>query len=184
MEYRKISTVLKRYSFEQKMNISHEYSIPWVNGVDESLARTGWPLPWELEAFVLLSIISREWYSNSFDGRNQHVFLDIISCIRKYIPPKISASVGTPALIKYFAISAGLTQLEIQENHIYKLFRYNYFFNFSKTELICQLCSAKKLDAATKKYFLLYWVYCYLIVYSKKASPQKNLPHYTDYIQK
>lgn len=102
MEYRKISTVLKRYPFEQKMNISHKYSIPWVNGVDESLARTGWPLPWELEAFVLLSIISREWYSNSFDGRNQHVFLDIISCIRKYIPPKISASVGTPALIKIF----------------------------------------------------------------------------------
>lgn len=135
MEYRKISTVLKRYSFEQKMNISHEYSIPWVNGVDESLARTGWPLPWELEAFVLLSIISREWYSNSFDGRNQHVFLDIISCIRKYIPPKISASVGTPALIKYFAISAGLTQLEIQENHIYKLFRYNYFFNFSNDRI-------------------------------------------------
>ena len=74
MEYRKISTVLKRYSFEQKMSIAHEYSIPWVNGVDESLAQTGLPLPWELETFVLFSVTSREWCNNSFDIKTAHLF--------------------------------------------------------------------------------------------------------------
>lgn len=151
MEYRKISTVLKRYSFEQKMSIAHEYSIPWVNGVDESLAQTGLPLPWELETFVLFSVTSREWCNNSFDIKNQHIFSEIITSIRNYKPPKIQAVTGTPMLIKKLLTSVGITQFEIQEKPINKLFRYNYFFNFSNDRIDMPTVFREKFGCSYKE---------------------------------
>lgn len=151
MEYEEISTVLKGYSFEQKMNISHKYSIFWIDGVDESLAQTGLPLPWELETFVLFSVTSREECNNSFDVKNQNVFSEIITSIRNYEPPKIQAVTGTPLLIKKLLTSVGITQFEIQENSINKLFRYNYFFNFSNDRIDMPLEFREKFGCSYKE---------------------------------
>ena len=69
LDYDKISTVLKRYSFESKMNIAQIYSRRIMINGDEHSFNTNIPLPLELETFVLFSVHSEEWRHNKIDNK-------------------------------------------------------------------------------------------------------------------
>lgn len=139
MEYNKIPVVLKRYSFEGKMQICTEYSSKLVdiNGLINVENFMGNPHPWELETFALFSVLSINEYDNKkFNTTiSRRQFTAIINSFRAYMPTVLESSKNDMKFIEYYMIVAGLTQFQIQEPFIYKYHRYNYFFNFKNEKV-------------------------------------------------
>ena len=139
MEFKKIPIVLKRYSFEGKMQICTEHSrkLVDINGLNNVEDLIGKALPWELETFALFSVLSINEYDNrAFNNKkSRKQFIDIINCIKEYIPPALKSSKEDIKFLDYFMIVTGLSQFQIQEPFIYKYHRYNYFFKFKNTSL-------------------------------------------------
>lgn len=131
MDYNKIETVLKRFSFEEKMRIAQEHSCQAMTstGIAEFNKLFRQLLPWELETFLLFSICSNEWNSDSFSGKNKYQFRDIMNAIRQHISPELLSVLGSDPTDWILPVTAA-TQFEIQESFSFKAFRYNYYFSF------------------------------------------------------
>lgn len=137
MEYNIIPLLLKRYSFEEKMNICQYISKDYIypdGQIDIEKLRKG-ILPWELETFALFSIMSNKEYSHEdFKSKDDKRFLEIMACIRNYVHPKLNEGERN-RFVDRFLIVTGINQFSFQEYYIYRLFRYNYFFNFSNSQI-------------------------------------------------
>lgn len=130
MEYRNLSKILNRYSFEEKMNIMQKYSrdIMSVNGFDVT-KRQDIPMPWELETFSFFAINNSEYNSKSFKGKGINEFIKMINTIKSYNHKELKNNKEKNYfLIKLFSCLA-LSQFEIQEFYLYKYFRYYFIFN-------------------------------------------------------
>lgn len=133
IDYLDICRILKRYSFDEKMRISNHYSrqVININGdieVDRMLDKIH---PWELETFILMSIRATPEYNHGdFQGKNLNKFLKIINAIRAYEHPKLSSKHDSIHFGEHFMVATGLIQFDIQESKHYKMYRYNYIFNF------------------------------------------------------
>ena len=136
MNYNKIPTVLARHSFHKKMQICFLYSQRNMNiengivGPEELHNRA---LPWELETFLMLSVKSIEWKEEDFSGKNFKKFIEIINCIKDF--QHASLMPGGIFRIDLFMIGTALTQFDVQEFWLYRLYRYNYFFEFTNTKV-------------------------------------------------
>lgn len=133
MEYKDITKHLKRYSFDEKMRVCFEMSAHRIesNGTINCREDLEYPLPWEVETFLLLSIYSSpEYDSRSFTGRGRKRLSEMMACIRDFLPAQIFGALNTPNLITKFLCSSGLTQFDIQEAAYIKVYRYSYFFEF------------------------------------------------------
>ena len=88
MEYSRLGTVLKRYSFDEKMRIAQDYSQKTINseGMIGTNKWTNEAFPWELETFVLFAVNAIEYDNKDFKGKNVRKFIEIINCIREEIP--------------------------------------------------------------------------------------------------
>ncbi len=131
MNYYDLSRILKRFSFDEKINICHKYSrqIMSLNGINNLDLLSKKVLPWELETFLLLSIKANEWDSKSFFEKDNY-FRKIIQTIRDFQHPKLSKYEGNLDYINHYVIVTGLTQFEIQHPYQYKLYRYWNIFSF------------------------------------------------------
>ena len=130
MNYSELETVLKRYSFEEKMRVAQAYSrrvLSPIGIVDVEKLRN-LPLPWELETYVLFSMKSFEWKRDEFKGAKFKEFERVIDCIRNEQHPVLQESGDRDFVTKLF-IGFGATQFETQEDYRIKLYRYNYFFH-------------------------------------------------------
>ena len=67
-EYDKLLPILKRYSFEDKMLEAMRLSrmTMGANGIIESVVLRRLALPWEIETFVLFSVMAKEWKDGRF----------------------------------------------------------------------------------------------------------------------
>lgn len=139
MEYERLPIILKRYSFESKMNIAQKNSIEIMsfNGIVDADKLTNRFLPWELETFAALSISTGEEYDNQnfIDKKGEKKFFEIMNSIRNYLHPKIFSEDEEENLFDYFLIVTGLTQFPIQEDIRYKTYRYKYIFNFKNKKV-------------------------------------------------
>jgi len=140
MEFNKIPVVLKRYSFKEKMRICTEYSrmLVEIKGLNFVENINGKVLPWELETFALLSVLSTNEYDNrTFSSKkSRKQFINIINTIKDYIPTMLELNRNN--FLDNFRIVAGLTQFHLQEPFIFKYHRYNYFFNFKNEKVDMQ----------------------------------------------
>ncbi|QLK09314.1 hypothetical protein BMG_6086 (plasmid) [Priestia megaterium] len=139
MDFKRIPVVLKRYDFKSKMAICEVYSknVMSNNGMVDASELIDKPLPWELEAFALFSVISFKEYSNNKfeDKKNNKRFMDIIASIRNYELPKLKNAKKSNEYVNYFMIVTGLNQFSMQESLYYKIYRYSYLFNFKNTNI-------------------------------------------------
>lgn len=128
-KYIELPFKLRRYSFESKMSICFEYSKKIMSpyGLVDNEILKNLPLPWDLEIFALLSVISNKEYTSSNSwGYQDRKFLEIINIIKDIELPNMYEG----NLVSNFAITSGQTQFKIQENVMIKLYRYNYIFGF------------------------------------------------------
>lgn len=70
LDFNRIPTVLKRCSFESKMNTSQIYSRKLMIYSGAQGYSFQIPLPWEIEAFVLYSVYSKEWKYDKISSKN------------------------------------------------------------------------------------------------------------------
>lgn len=131
VEFNRLPILLKRFAFDEKVRISHKYSrkamIAVAHGGIEALQ--GLPMPWSIETFFLLSILSNEYGNSSFVGPNEQKFVKMINGIWGQIP----AALEGESFADYFFPVTALTQFYLQEYSWYKYFRYNYFFSFQNS---------------------------------------------------
>ena len=137
VEYDKLPVILQRYSFQAKMKICQQFSIRAIqpSGLKKAEQLINYPLPWEIETFLLFSIKSKEYSNNNFEGKNINKFLQMIECIKAYIPSKMMGCINETKLADYILMVLGLTQFELQEFYIYKYYRYFYIFNFKNQKI-------------------------------------------------
>lgn len=134
MEYSRVPLFLKRYSFEDKMSRACYHSQQTVNiyGMKSLEEMHNIPKPWDLEVFVLFAIKSVEYQYKIFTQTQK--FFDITNCIANHSHPNYFIDD-----IKYenkFLISPlASVQFHIQENAIYKLYRYNYIFTYKNDKI-------------------------------------------------
>lgn len=131
MKYEKIPTILKRYSFESKMNILSLYSIKHM-GIYQNKIKIDFPLPWNLETFLLIALKSEEWQYKKFDKENIDAFFQIIECINNHVHPLLK---DEEKLVNNLMITHGLIQFDLQKIIIYKYYRYNYFFTYCSNNI-------------------------------------------------
>lgn len=156
MEYNKLGTVLKRFSFEEKMRIAQVYSRKTFTSkgiVDVNTLREI-PTPWELETFVLFSIKATEWKNDDFKGKNERKFEQIINCIRNENPPVMELSDGEELLTWLFVTMASV-QFEIQEHYPFKIFRFNFLFSYTNENIDMPSLFRNKFGCDYYEYSLL-----------------------------
>lgn len=132
LDFNRIPSILKRYSFESKMNTAQFYSRQLMNYSGAQRYSSRIPLPWEMEAFVLYSIYSKEW---KYDKISSKSFWRIMNSIRNYFPPKLEKYKGTTQFLTWFKITAASTQFYSQQNYMFLFYRYNYYFSYHNDEI-------------------------------------------------
>jgi hypothetical protein len=136
-EYNRISILLKRYSFENKMAICQYFSRKLMSfnrlkmEGDNSIV-----YPWELDNFAMFAILTEnEYRQNKFEGYNDKHFKQMIMSIRNYRHPHIDFDKYSHIALDQFLMVTGLQQFQLQEDIRFRLFRYNYLFNFSNDKI-------------------------------------------------
>lgn len=128
-DYKRLSTILKRYKIEDKLRYAEEYSReimkPDVQGNPSKIRKN--LLPWELECFVMLSIKAKEWKCDNLDTPG---FLRIMTVIRNAMHPKLQLKVGSEQFIKWLMMMLSATQFDYEESYWHKFFRFSFYFSY------------------------------------------------------
>lgn len=126
MKYEKIPTILKRYSFDSKMDFLMMLSTKQM-GYYQNELKLDLPLPWYLETFLLFALKAEEWQYKKFDKKTNNEFFKVIECIYKHVHPLLK---DKEKLVNNLMITHGLIQFDLQKIITYKYYRYNYFFTY------------------------------------------------------
>lgn len=161
--YDKIDLKLKKYGFSKKCSILNEYSVILMkNGIDPNF-----PLPWELETFLMFSTKYIEVCNNDFK-KNKKDFLNIISDIRKYTYSKFGIDNINPNdidrikdITNKIMIAIGSTQFPYENNEFVYYYRYNYFFNYTDNNIDFKRYFFDKFGA----YYEMFLLYSFIIDY-------------------
>lgn len=126
--------VLKDYSFESKMRICQLYACRLMNcsEVSMQLALKENIMPWELETFVLFSVLYDGEASAILTG---DVFADVITKIRNYWHPELTIAEKNGTYADVFLMISAMQQFPTQGLITQKLFRYAYIFKFKNDKI-------------------------------------------------
>jgi len=149
IEYNCIPLILKQYSFNSKMSMCQLNSrkimkytyIDILQDRGKTIA-----FPWELEIFAMFSIMEYEYNNNNFEGKRKNVFNQIITAIRNYTHPKLKDIPPGTRFIEMFILATGLIQFKPQEDMRYRLFRFNYIFNYKNNKIDMPKVFKEKFD--------------------------------------
>jgi hypothetical protein len=154
---------LEQYSFDSKMILCQKFAsrIMSSSEVDMHLAFNQNIMPWELETFAAFSVI--------YDIENVGVDIDmdafsrIITMIRNYWHPELTIAEANGTYADTFMMISALQQFPVQGVYLQKLFRYNYIFNFSNSNInmkeeFCRKFLAPYIDFAV--FAFIVFVYC------------------------
>lgn len=140
MKLNKTPAILESFSFGEKMKICREYSVQFLpylmNGLTENDLNSK-VLPWDLETFALLSVFSdKESENANFETRkSQEIFINILNSIQNHNKKITNVYTQNQKLERDSIVYLGNQQFQLQEPAIYKLYRFNYFFNFENEKI-------------------------------------------------
>lgn len=126
---------LEKYSFDSKMMMCQKFASKIMSSseVNMKFAQNENIMPWELETFSAFSII--------YDVDNVELDIDmsdfsrIITMIRNYWHPELMIAEANGIYADTFMMISALQQFPVQGVFLQKLFRYNYIFNFSNSNI-------------------------------------------------
>ena len=140
------------------------------------------PLPWEIEAFAEMSILSKEkddTISNQI--KTQVAFNDSINLIRNYLHPYLERLKGTTDFANAFMMVTSLLQFKPQENIINRLYRYSYLWSYKDEVIDMQSVFSEKYSGLQYNCFieLAQLVYFFLSNEFAKVNPTTRGTIYT-----
>lgn len=131
-ELEKIRRKLRRYTFESKMGICYFYGIKLMQENYIISKSKNMILPWELELFCILSIMSgTEINDKTFTSHNDPQMLRILTTIRNYCHPHYTESFD----LDDFLMVTAQQQFHSQHDIRLDLFRYHYLFHYKNDSL-------------------------------------------------
>ena len=124
-DYSKLPKLLKRFSFSEKMRICAKYSQQFVECeyTHNLTSKTGLPLPWTLETFLMLAIEAKEYSFNDFNGKNEQKFIDMAEAIWGHVPAALEKHKNIDFISYFFPLTA-MIQFSIQEYPWIKFYRF------------------------------------------------------------
>lgn len=136
---KKILKKLTKYTFFEKMLVAQTCAQKLMHFDHLELfpdATSNTVLPWEIEAFTELSILSTgNNPTKSFKTHNSKAFCKIITSIRNFLPPKLEEEMGTPKFANDFFMACGMVQFKPQKYALNRLYRYDYFWSFKNDKI-------------------------------------------------
>lgn len=174
MKYKDIPRTLKRYSFEEKMDILQRLSRENMNldGVISKKETGKIPFPWELETLLLFSVTAQEWRQGRLTPRDRN-FVNILNCIRNHQHPVVDKLKGTNDLVNELFVAIGSVQFEAQEYPYYKLYRYHWYFSFVNSKVDMPKIFRQKLGSDYKRYVVLAMSLWIILCRNKYTASQK-----------
>ncbi|MBE6786429.1 MAG: hypothetical protein E7538_09410 [Ruminococcaceae bacterium] len=132
----KIVKELKKYPFTEKMLLCQQYSTQLMEYSHmDILSNRNAIYPWELETFAELALFADAPIANkSFKGKNIKKFIDMINDIRNYQHPFLKKQKNIDFVNAFIMVTA-LQQFKSQENILDRLYRYDYFWDFSNDRI-------------------------------------------------
>ncbi len=142
-----IVDTLRHYPFVEKMNISQSYATQLMDTTKLSLFDNPNVIyPWELEVFAEFALFADgNNPDKSFRSDNGSVFFDIINTIRNYEHPFLKERKDVD-FVNAYIMATGLQQFRFQENILYRLYRYDYFWNFINENINMPNIFSQKFD--------------------------------------
>ena len=135
MEYEDLIKVSKRYLFNEKMSVLFHHSCLLIDNRHFKLELNDkFAYPWELETIFLFFVVSQEKGTSDFKGKNYKQFNKILDCVRNYDNKKLDI-ISNENLLRDFLLLNAPSQFEVQESYIYRMFRFNYIFNFKNDNI-------------------------------------------------
>lgn len=140
-----IVETLRQYPFIEKMSICQNCATQLMNVIELSLFDVpNVVYPWELEVFAEFALFADgDTVTKSFNDNNGAEFIDIINFIRNYEHPFLKTQKDMN-FVNSFIMATSLQQFRFQENIVYRLYRYNYFWNFSNNTVNMQNVFSQK----------------------------------------
>lgn len=133
-EYEKIRSVLRRYSFESKMQLCFENSIKLIDNYRLSLKPSKTYLPWELDVFAVLSLLAIDEWKQADLSAYSRDYENIMIRIRNMSPSDriFHGTAGEfPVLMQWFC----LQQFSDQEDFRFRLYRYWKIFTYQSDKI-------------------------------------------------
>lgn len=130
-EYTRLSLLLKRFSFDEKMRMAtyHSSKAIMLNEKIHQKEPTPIILPWCLETFVMLAIESKEFQNGDFKGKNENKFISMYNTIWEATSFVTDLDSEKFPFIDLFMPATALTQFHLQEVRNIKQYRYWKIFN-------------------------------------------------------
>lgn len=142
-----IIDTLKHYPFVEKMTICQSYATQLMDTTKLSLFdNPNIIYPWELQVFAEFALFADgDNADKSFRDDKGSAFFDIINTIRNYEHPFLKKRKDVD-FVNAYIMATGLQQFRFQENILYRLYRYNYFWNFANKNVDMPSAFSQKYD--------------------------------------
>lgn len=127
---------LRHYPFIEKMAICQNHATQIMNFTHLSLfEKPNTVYPWELEVFAEFSLFADgSKVLKSFTGKNIKEFVKMINTIRNYQHPFLKKQKNINFANSFIMVTA-LQQFKAQQNILYILYRYKYFWSFKNKNI-------------------------------------------------
>lgn len=121
---------LRRYPFKEEMLLCQKYSTQLMELTHLNILNNPNAVyPWELEVFAEFSLFADGIDATSSFVGNEESFIRIINKIRNYQHPYLRKQKNMDFVSALIMVTA-LQQFKSQENTLYRLYRYDYFWHF------------------------------------------------------
>lgn len=114
-QYDRLPSLLKRFSFFEKMRIASIYSSNAIMFKQNLKNDKPMVLPWCIETFVMLSMEADEYGDGDFRGKNEQKAIKMFNAIWAASSHIIDRQWGNFSFIDIFLPVTGLTQFQRQE---------------------------------------------------------------------
>lgn len=173
----KLERKIRRYDFKSKMELfrkldhifnfnNNDYDNNLTSSVFEDASlkwfKNAEIFPWEIEYISLIAAISGEWDGPIEKLNNLSDFNSLLKWYRKYNPPvshlrdkKTSDNledINSRKDLDLFFLRTALQQIDLQNNPLVSLYRYNYFFKFKSKNMDAKKIFNQTLDYPYDKY--------------------------------
>lgn len=171
-QYKNLPTLLKRFSFQEKMGIATIYSSHVILfGSDMRKNKNRGALPWCLETFVMLAMEAYEYADGTFDGRDKNKFIKMYNAIWDASSVVAKTPCGRFDFIDTFMAATALNQFHMQEVPWIRQYRYWNVFNDESDPVHMKTVFMQKMGAAYEDFLILGYLLQVLFIAQANSTP-------------
>ena len=174
-QYDRLPSLLKRFSFFEKMRIASIYSSNAIMFKQNLKNDKPMVLPWCIETFVMLSMEADEYGDGDFRGKNEQKAIKMFNAIWAASSHIIDRQWGNFSFIDIFLPVTGLTQFQRQEIEEIHKYRYLRIFNDNTTPVFLKDVFRQKMGTDYEDFLLLGEV-LEILFYAQSLSNRFSIP--------